>query len=533
MKFYLRFINDIILTLIFTTLYSVSNIAVLMYINEKILTLTSQDGKSILIFGLLLFLFLFFAVISRAVITIIGHRFVYNVRLKIVKDILNAKFESIEKIGKSRLLASLSSDISGLSLGFGAIPEALQGIFVLVFTLGYIIYLSFSIGIFVIIWLAFMIIISLYSMKKTYFYFNQHRSGEDVLYKNYSECIEGFREFSINFQRSQKFLQNKFIPNVKNMRSNIVRANIHLAFVSNFLSAMMLGVIGLIFYSALAYNITAISTAITIAIAILFIRSPLIMAISALPSVQKARIALNRLNNLNLEQIKSTSQTNNDVELDKFKNWKEIRLENVSFEYENGFKLQNINMSINRGEKLFITGANGGGKSTLFLILCGLLTPKSGNILIDGIKINNSNIDLYKKNISVVFSDFYLFDEFLSDDIDMVDSLLRKFFLDDKVGINGKKFTTKELSTGQKKRLALIISILDNTNLLFLDEWAADQDPKFRALFYSEILPYINSLGITVVLISHDDRFFNCADRIYAMNNGNIKLISDCKNSLN
>lgn len=522
MKFYLKFIKDIFFTLAFTVLYSILNIAILMYINEQILTLALPNIKTILVFGFLLILFLIFAVLSRAVISILGHNFVYNIRLKMVRDILNAKFESLNKIGKSKLLASLSSDINSLSMGFGAIPEALQGIFVLIFTLGYIGYLSLVAGGFVMVWLVVMVLINFYFMKKAYYFFNKHRAGEDILYKDYSECIEGFKEFSINSSMADYFLNTKFIPNAKNMKFNIVNANIYIAFVSNFLSAMILGAIGIIFYATLAHGLIDFKTATTIAIAILFVRSPLIMALSALPSIQKAKIALKKLNSLKLDQNQICSEYFN------FSNWQKIEFKNVNFSYENGFGLKNINMQINRGKTIFITGVNGGGKSTLFLLILGLLTPKSGEILVDNIKIDSSNLSCYKNIFSVVFSDFYLFDEFLSNDIDKIKSLLKIFDLDEKIKIDNKKIYTKELSMGQRKRLALISALLCDRKLLLLDEWAADQDPKFRAIFYDEILAYLNGLGISVVLISHDDKYFNRADEIYKMENGKIELISAC-----
>ena len=518
MKFYLKFTKDIFLTFLFVTLYSILNIAVLKYINDEILNLTSSNLKTILTFELILILFLIFAIISRAVITYLGHNFVYNIRLKIVKEILNAKFESINKIPKNKLLASLTSDIASLSIGFGSIPEALQGAFILISTLGYIAYLSPSIGVLVVLCLAVMIFISFYFMKRTYTYFSRYRLGENILYKNYSECIEGFRELSINALRTNNLLNNKFIPNAKDMRKNIIKANILISFVSNFLSAGMLGVIGLIFYISLTYEVVSLKSATTIAIAILFIRSPLIMTISSLPSLQKAKIALNNLNKLNLEQSKVQN-----AKFD-FSNWKKITLKNVNFAYESGFKLENINMEFNRNSIVFITGKNGSGKSTLFLILSGLLLPKSGEIFIDDIKIDSENLQSYKENISAVFSDFYLFDEFLSDNFDALNLLLDRFLLKDKVEICGKKFSTNTLSTGQKKRLALINALLENRNLLLLDEWAANQDPNFQAIFYNEILPYLNSLGITIILISHDDRYFYAAQKIYEIKNGKIKV---------
>ncbi|WP_419257235.1 ATP-binding cassette domain-containing protein [Campylobacter fetus] len=157
-----------------------------------------------------------------------------------------------------------------------------------------------------------------------------------------------------------------------------------------------------------------------------------------------------------------------------------------------------------------LIGENGSGKSTLFLILAGLLKPSSGEIYIDDVKIDSSNIQIYKNTISAVFSEFYLFSDIEND--------AKKWFeLLEFRAPNDSQIDPQNLSQGQKKRLALINALLENRNILLLDEWAADQDPHFRAKFYTEILKLFKQQKITVFAISHDDRYFKYADRIYEL----------------
>ena len=74
------------------------------------------------------------------------------------------------------------------------------------------------------------------------------------------------------------------------------------------------------------------------------------------------------------------------------------------------------------------------------------------------------------------------------------------------------EFNTVDLSTGQRKRLALIVSLLEKRPILLLDEWAADQDPEFRRKFYFDLLPALHRAGVTVVVVTHDDRYLDEMD---------------------
>ncbi|MBH9340157.1 cyclic peptide transporter, partial [Pseudomonas aeruginosa] len=83
-------------------------------------------------------------------------------------------------------------------------------------------------------------------------------------------------------------------------------------------------------------------------------------------------------------------------------------------------------------------------------------------------------------------------------------------------------FSTPDLSTGQRKRLALINAWLEERPVLVFDEWAADQDPAFRRVFYTELLPDLKRQGKTIIVISHDDRYFEMADQLIRLSAGKV-----------
>lgn len=187
-------------------------------------------------------------------------------------------------------------------------------------------------------------------------------------------------------------------------------------------------------------------------------------------------------------------------------------------------------MTINKGEIVIIRGGNGSGKSTFAKLLIGLLNRSSGEFYVDGQVIDSSEFKHYLNMYSVIHSDFYLFDTVINRNgqpasDEKIRSYLSKLNLDEKVTVNEGKLSTTRLSHGQRKRLALVIAYLEDAPIYLFDEWAADQDPYFRHLFYRELLPEMKQNGKTVIAISHDDKYFDVADRVITMDNGQIESL--------
>jgi ABC-type siderophore export system fused ATPase/permease subunit len=176
------------------------------------------------------------------------------------------------------------------------------------------------------------------------------------------------------------------------------------------------------------------------------------------------------------------------------------------------FKIGPIDFNLHPGELVFITGGNGSGKSTFLRVLAGLYPPDSGQIRLNGQQINDETRDMYRSLMSAIFFDYHLFRKLYGirdPEPAEVDQLLRQFRLDTKTSLTNGEFRTLDLSGGQRRRLALIVSLLEKRPILLLDEWTAEQDPEFRRKFYDELLPELMGAGATVVVITHDDRYLN------------------------
>src|SRR5262249_40882734 len=124
---------------------------------------------------------------------------------------------------------------------------------------------------------------------------------------------------------------------------------------------------------------------------------------------------------------------------------------------------------------------------------------------------------------------FHLFDSLLGMESPGLDAQARRYLselrLAHKVKVQNGALSTTELSRGQRKRLALLTAYLEDRPLYVFDEWAADQDPQFKEIFYPRLLPELKARGKAVLVISHDDRYFPVADRILRLEDG--KLIAD------
>jgi len=190
------------------------------------------------------------------------------------------------------------------------------------------------------------------------------------------------------------------------------------------------------------------------------------------------------------------------------------------------FHLGPIDLNIAQGDIVFIVGENGSGKTTLIKLLLGLYPPQAGEILLNGNAVSDPERDDYRQLFTTVFADYYLFDDLVqgsaAQSLDSATKYLERLEIAHKVSVKDGVFSTTDLSTGQRKRLALVNAWLEERPVLVFDEWAADQDPAFRRIFYTELLPDLKRLGKTIIVISHDDRYFDIADQLVRLRAGQV-----------
>ncbi|WP_368153133.1 multidrug ABC transporter permease/ATP-binding protein [Aeromonas sp. s9] len=500
-------------------LSAVSGIGVIAFINQSLI---ESVGDPLPILGQLVGLVLLLLVItlgSQLALTTLGHHFVYRLRGRLLKQLLDTDVARLRQIGQGPLLASLSSDIGQITIAFVRLPELVQG---LVLTLGSIIYLGLLspalLGV-TALWVTVTMVVGWLLVNRVYRHLAHMRQAEDRLYQNYQSIIAGCKELALNRERAHFVYHQLYEQNARDYREQIIRADTYHLSAVNWSNIMMLGAIGLVFFLANGLGWANTNVAATFALTLLFLRTPLLQGIGALPTLIAAQVAFDKIAALNLTEPDEAFPLP-----PASRPWQRIELDQVSFHYqgEGGFSVGPINLVIERGEQIFLIGGNGSGKSTLAMLLTGLYQPVSGRILLDGEPVTDRNG--YLGLFSAIFTDYHLFQHLLGPEPKeaLVAEWLERLQMGSKLAIEDGFIADIDLSQGQRKRVALLLALAEQREVMLFDEWAADQDPQFRRIFYQVLLPRLKEMGKTVIAISHDDHYFSLADRLLEMRQGRL-----------
>ncbi len=512
-----------LLTLVFSGL----GVWTLSFINNELVSLKEFDPILAIKFIAVLLLFFISAIAANISLTNFGHKFIYELRYQSVKQILDTPNSVINEIGKAKIIASLNNDIKTITFAFMSATGFIQSLVFIICASIYLCVIAPKIFIFLSIWIGATLFINTLFMKKIHLYFKYSRVQDDALQKHYDDIVEGHRELSLNRARASVcFDELNFTGDKK--RQNMVKADIYHALSDNFTNIMLLGSVGLCVFLCVAFDWASLQTALSISLTILFLRGSFMSMVGSIPAALSAKVSLEKIMSLNLNKFKEGFKFDDSLNGE----WQNIKLKDINFNYAYGkFSLKDVNLEIKRGEITFIIGKNGSGKSTLINLLCGLIRPSSGEIYLDSTKIDEGNLQSYQAKISAIFADFYLFSQTLSHNgfasQSEIDELLALLEIDKKVSVIDNKLSTTQLSTGQRKRLSLLIAILEHRSILILDEWAADQDPLFKRKFYKEILPFLQNKGISIIAVSHDDSYFDVATRIILVKDGFVRELDE------
>ncbi|WP_413534774.1 multidrug ABC transporter permease/ATP-binding protein [Rahnella inusitata] len=514
--------------MLLSLLSAVLGIGLIAFINLKLIETTNASLMVLPQFLGLLLLLMAVTLGSQLALTILGHHFIYRLRGQFIKRILDTDIERIEQIGNAQLLASLGSDIRNITLAFVRLPELVQGIILTIGCAAYLAWLSPEMLLVTVIWLVITIVGGFKLVSHVYSHLAKVRDAEDKLQTDYQKVIEGRKELALNRERARHLFDDVYRKDAEEYRHHIIRADtFHLSAV-NWSNVMMLGAIGLVFFMANTLGWSNTDVAATYSLTLLFLRTPMLQAVGALPTLLSAQVAFGKLKALKLAEYDEAFTPPLAPA-----RWQTLELRDLVFSYEGkeesaGFSVGPLNLTITRGELVFLIGGNGSGKSTMAMLLTGLYQPRSGQILLDGVPVTAQNVEQYRQIFSAVFTDFHLFGQLMgpqgqTPDPLLVEDWLQRLKMKEKLQISGNEVTNLQLSAGQRKRVALLLAAAEGRDFLLLDEWAADQDPQFRRTFYRELLPQLRDMGKTVLAISHDDHYFEHADRLLEMRQGKLK----------
>ena len=463
---------------------------------------------------------------SQTLFMSLGQNAKASLRMKTIDRISGAPFAYVERQGSARSLGVLTQDLDAIVVLFVGLPGLVMNGAVIAGCLVYLGLLSWQ----VLVFAAVTVLIGSAGFHaantRGMFHLRSSRRREDALVRHFRALFDGAKDLKLHRARMREFIDGTLATNVEAVRVQRTRGYVLYAAAASWGSFIFFAFIGCVLFVLTRYLPVTPHVMSGYAMIFLYMIMPIEGLLSAIPYLSTARVALERV-----EQVNAELPIEQTVAAPQATAFESIVLEGVTHRYfrekENDvFTLGPVNLSFRPGELVYLIGGNGSGKTTLAKMLVGLYTPESGRILLNGEEVGEAQRDAYRQHFSVVFSDFFLFDTLLGIRLDNVDraahALLEDLQLAHKVKIENGVFSTLELSQGQRKRLALLVSYLEDRPFYLFDEWAADQDPLFKDVFYRRLLPELKAKGKTVVVITHDDRYFHLADRYIKLDFGQV-----------
>jgi putative pyoverdin transport system ATP-binding/permease protein len=470
--------------------------------------------------------------IAEVALIRLAQRAVFDLRMHLCRRILATPLRLIEEAGEHRLTAALVEDVPVIAIGLTTVSPLCVNLAV---TLGCLIYIGWLSYLTLVAVMVFMLIgvasyqIPIVRARKR---FKLARDEQDTLYKFFRTLTAGIKELKLRPYRSHAFLNDELQPTAQILQRHTIAGLSIFAGAGKWGNALFLICIALLIFAVPAFKTVEPQELTGYTLAILYLMAPLEAILNYFPALGRAQVAMNKIESLGMSLAAQPGEVYQSVSSARPKRWERLELDGVAHQYhheqyDNSFRLGPIDLKFNPGELVFIVGGNGSGKTTLVKLLTGLYLPEAGEIRLDGERIMDENRARYRQLFSVVFSDFHLFDHMLGLEDAQSETrareYLRRLQLDHKVQINDGRFSTVDLSQGQRKRLALLTTYLEDRPIYVFDEWAADQDPYFKKIFYSQLLPELKARGKTVIVISHDDHYYDVADRFIKLNYGQVE----------
>ena len=474
-------------------------------------------------------------IVSGVLLNNLSQATMFNLCMRLSRKILNAPLRQLEELGAPRLLASLTSDVPIIANTVTVIPVLCMQIAILGGCLIYLAWLSWKVLLLVLGFMALGVVSYQIPMMSALRYLGLAREDRDVMFKQFRALTEGVKELKLHRPRRQAFLSENLQTSSASFRRHNVLGNNIFTVVASWGQLLIFVLIGLLFFALPALKPVDAQVLTGYTIIILYMMTPLEIVFNTLPELGQANVSAQKIDALGLSL--EADSTEAEFAAQPEPSWSCLELSGVTHAYyrerEGGsFQLGPIDLCLRPGELVFITGGNGSGKTTLAKLLAGLYAPEAGEIRLNGKPITDETREYYRQHFSVIFSDFYLFETLLGMREPRLDSMAREYLaqlqLDRKVEINDGVLSTIDLSQGQRKRLALLTAYLEDRSIYIFDEWAADQEPVFKEIFYSELLPNLKAKGKLVIVISHDDRYYHVGDRVIKLDYGKV----DCGSRL-
>jgi putative ATP-binding cassette transporter len=472
--------------------------------------------------------------VSRAVLLRLSEDATFELRARLCRQVLEAPLRKLEEIGAHRIVAALTQDIGVITSALLNIPLVCINLAVLLGCMVYLGWLSPRVlGVLVVFLLVSVVSVELLQRRGIH-YMKLAREEWDKLVKHIRSMTEGTKELKLHRERREAFFTELLDATARARRDYDHRGRTIHAVATSWSQVLYFIFIGIVLFALPAFGQLSLATLSGYVITVLYMRAPIVLLLDIVPAFRNANISLQKVEEISVSLNELVARGRAAPPPAARRPFQRLDLDAVTHTFyreheERHFTLGPIDLTLRPGELVFLIGGNGSGKTTLAKLLTGLYAPETGEVRLNGEPVTEETRDEYRQLFSVVFSDFYLFEQLLGIGGDDLDARARAYLsllrLDHKVEVKDGALSTLELSQGQRKRLALLTAYLEDRPVYVFDEWAADQDYEFKNIFYLRLLPELKARGKTVLVISHDDRFYAVADRLVKLDYG--KLVDD------
>jgi putative ATP-binding cassette transporter len=439
---------------------------------------------------------------------------IHKLRVRLMDQVRHSELLALDAIGRADIVAAITKETAILAQAINMLAFAGQGIVLIFFVAIYVAYLSimaFALSVIVVGGAA-----ALYHAQSDKLASGTREASEweNRLFDRLADLLDGFKEVRLNRSRSAHLFDD--IDEVSRTAANLkIRTQSETYKRMIFTQGSTYLLLGAVVFVVPAFSATLGASVTKTTTALLYAVGWCFGLVQTIPVIAAANAAVD-----NIERIEAklrAAVVAEDGTAEQPNRFNTIEMRGIVFRYldksaEAVYQVGPLNFTLRSGDLVFVTGGNGSGKSTFLKLLAGLYKPELGEITLDGMRVDDRNVASYRALIAAIFTDYHLFRRLYGipdPNPREVDRLLTEFQLLDKTRLAGGEFSSLDLSGGQRKRLALIVSLTEKRPILLLDEWTADQDPGFRRKFYDDLLPAMIEAGLTVVAITHDDRYLD------------------------
>ena len=470
--------------------------------------------------------------LSQWMLARLGGQLVAQLRSELAQRFIELEYERLAD-RKHAVFGSLIDDVAAIAPLALVAPLLAYNLLLVVLYAGYLATVSLPLLGMLAAFMSASLAVSLALARAMRVRLDALRQANEKVFEYFRFISEGKKEMTLNAARATHFGRALMEPAILRARRLMVQSHTGLGLNEAWTMTVMYGAIFLIVYLGAAVLGLGRDTIVHFVIGAVFLGGPVGFVVGAARQVAVGAASLRHLRQAGLDRDGDDEAPSSAA--DPFAGWERIRMHGIQYRYADADgprpTVGPVDLEFRRGEMVFIVGGNGSGKSTLLLLLTSLLAPQDGALLVDDAPVA-ADLRAYRGRFTGVFGDFFLFPHVLDADgralpDERVAQLLDVLDLAAHVGSVDGELSRLALSTGQRKRLALLQCYAEDRDIFFFDEWAADQDVHFRDYFYRTLLPALKSRGKTVVAISHDDRYFTVADRVITLESGQV--VSDVR----